>query len=122
VRIGTVRRPPRGVRKSQYAKGNWYDVWLPMLAPSAALMRESGLPHDRSHWKLFERRYVSELKQPDQSHLLNTLAALSRHANFSIGCYCSDERYCHRSILGRELQARGAVLAQPSTRRTRTGD
>lgn len=112
LRIGTVRRPPRGVPKSQFASQNWYDVWLPTLAPSGALMRATRLPGDRSKWTTFERRFEVELKRPEQAHLLDVLAALSHHANFSIGCYCTDERYCHRSILRRELHARGAAIRQ----------
>jgi uncharacterized protein YeaO (DUF488 family) len=110
VRIGTVRRPPRGVPKSQYARGNWYDVWLPTLAPSAALMRETRILENPAAWNVFARRFPAELKRPDAARLLDTLAALSHHANFSVGCYCADERRCHRSILRRELQDRGALV------------
>src|SRR3954453_6366873 len=88
TRIGTVRRPPRGVPKAEYAKQNWYDVWLPNLAPSAALMRATGIREGRTTWKMFERKFVAELSRPEASHLLDTLAALSHHASFSIGCYC----------------------------------
>jgi uncharacterized protein YeaO (DUF488 family) len=110
-RLGTVRRPPRGVRKGDYARGNWFDVWLPNLAPSAALMRATRILQDRSAWRGFERRFRAELKKPDAARLLDTLAVLSRTANFSIGCYCDDERFCHRSILRRELESRGAHLS-----------
>jgi uncharacterized protein YeaO (DUF488 family) len=110
LRIGTVRRPPRGVRKSQYAKENWFDVWLPDLAPSASLMRETQIQSDPGKWSTFARRFRGELKKPEQAHLLDVLAALSHHANFSIGCYCADESHCHRSILRRALLDRGAVL------------
>jgi len=110
LRIGTVRRPPRGVPKSQYASRNWYDVWLPNLAPSAALMRETSIQEDADAWNVFERRFLVELKKPETSHLLDTLAALSHHASFSVGCYCADERRCHRSILRRVLKARGAAV------------
>ena len=110
IRLGTVRRPPRGVRKSHYARENWYDVWLPALAPSAALLRKTKVLHDKSQWKVFERRYRSELKQPEQSHLLDMLAALSHQTNFSIGCYCEDEAQCHRSILRQVLGERGAEI------------
>jgi uncharacterized protein YeaO (DUF488 family) len=85
-------------------------VWLPALAPSAALLRKTSVLHDKSQWKVFERRYRSELKQPGPSHLLDMLAALSHQTNFSIGCYCVDEQECHRSILRSELRARGAKL------------
>lgn len=109
VRLGTVRRPPRGVRKSEYATQNWFDVWLPNLSPSAALMRESSVEDDAG-WRRLERRFSAELKRPDQSHLLDALAALSHVASFSIGCYCDDERRCHRSVLRRELVKRGAAV------------
>ena len=110
LRIGTVRRPPRGVRKEAYARENWYDVWLPNLAPSAALMSETSILTDRSAWPRFSRRYAAELKQPAQSHLLDMLAALSQQTDFSIGCYCEDEAHCHRSLLRRVLSDRGASL------------
>jgi uncharacterized protein YeaO (DUF488 family) len=110
VRIGTVRRPPRGVRKSQYAKHDWYDVWLPNLAPSATLMRATCIRPDGTGWRAFELRYRAEMKRPEQSHLLAVLAALSHTTNFSVGCYCADERHCHRSILRRLLQEHGAIV------------
>ncbi len=110
LRIGMVRRPPRGVKKTDYARQNWYDVWLPNLAPSEALMRERPLGDDEKSWRAFERRFQAELKQPDASHLLDLLAALSHAGNFSIGCYCNDEQRCHRSILRRELAKRGAAI------------
>ena len=110
LRIGTVRRPPRGVLKSQYARQNWYDVWLPNLAPSAALMRKTRMQDGGAGWSTFERRFLAELKRPEPAHLLDTLAALSHHARFSVGCYCADERRCHRSILRRALRERGAVV------------
>jgi uncharacterized protein YeaO (DUF488 family) len=109
LRIGTVRRPPRGVPKTQYARQNYYDVWLPSLAPSPALMGRRGtIGEDGRGWPAFERRFRAELKRPDPSHLLDVLAALSHAANFSIGCYCDDERRCHRSVLRSELEKRGA--------------
>ena len=109
LRFGTVRRPPRGVRKTDYAKKNWFDVWLPNLSPSAALMRKMSIGSD-SGWRTFERRFKAEMKRPDPSHLLDALAALSHVANFSVGCYCDDERRCHRSILRHELERRGALV------------
>ena len=109
-RLGTVRRPPRGVRKSDYAAQNYYDAWLPGLSPSAALISKTGILHDRSRWRAFSRRFESELKQPDASHLLDALAALSHTSNFAIGCYCEDEQVCHRSILRKVLAARGAAI------------
>lgn len=111
LRLGTVRRPPRGVPKAQYKRQNWYDVWLPNLAPSAALMRQTSIEEDGTGWSTFERRFRAELKQPGASHLLNMLAELSRTANFSVGCYCEDERRCHRSVLRSELEKRGARFA-----------
>jgi uncharacterized protein YeaO (DUF488 family) len=109
-RLGTVRRPPRGVRKTDYAKLNYYDVWLPALSPSSGLVRQALASTDDASWRQFDRRFTAELKHPDQVHLLDTLAALSHVANFSIGCYCEDERRCHRSILRRELKRRGADI------------
>jgi uncharacterized protein YeaO (DUF488 family) len=110
LRIGTVRRPPRGVRISQYAKRDLFDVWLPTLAPSAALMRKNSVREDGAGWVTFERRYRAEMKGRDASRVLNVLAALSRQTNFSVGCYCENERRCHRSILRSILRERRAVL------------
>lgn len=110
LRLGTVRRPPRGVKKTDYASGNWFDVWLPNLAPSAALMQKTNVLKDRSAWTRFERSFRAELARPDASHLLDALAALSHSADFAVGCYCDDERYCHRSILRAELEKRGASI------------
>ena len=111
LRIGTVRRPPRGVPKSKWASENWYDVWLPNLSPSAELMKSSNILADRSGWKKFESRFRAELKRPDQAHLIETLAALSQTSDFSIGCYCDDEKTCHRSILKDVLRAAGAKIS-----------
>jgi uncharacterized protein YeaO (DUF488 family) len=110
LRLGTVRRPPRGVRRDRYAVENWYDVWLPNLAPSAALLTIAKHIARDSEWKKFAARYEKEMAKPDASHLLDLLAALSQHASFSVGCYCEDESRCHRSILARLLKARGALL------------
>lgn len=110
VRFGTVRRPPRGVRKTQYAKLNYYDVWLPNLSPSEELLKKKLVKEDGSGWKIFAQRFSAELRQPDKSHLLEALAALSHITNFSIGCYCIDEKLCHRSILRDELKKRGAQI------------
>lgn len=109
-RLGTVRRPPRGVRKSDYAKLDYYDVWLPTLSPSDGLVRAALAAEDDASWRRFERRFTAELKRPDPARLLDALAALSHVANFSIGCYCEDERRCHRSILRRELDQRGSSI------------
>jgi uncharacterized protein YeaO (DUF488 family) len=111
-RLGTVRRPPRGVAKSQHAAQNWYDTWLPDLAPRAPLVAEAlQAGHDDGVWRRFERRYRAEMKQPAATRLLDLLALLSHHANFSVGCYCEDERRCHRSILRALLRERGAIVA-----------
>jgi uncharacterized protein YeaO (DUF488 family) len=110
LRLGTVRRPPRGVRKSQYTRHDWFDVWLPNLAPSASLMQKTLIQDDGTGWSRFARRYQAELNKPDQSRLLDMLAAFSHRTNFSVGCYCSDEGRCHRSILRRALRERGAAL------------
>lgn len=107
-RIGTVRRPPRGVPKSKFASGNWYDVWFPLLAPSDATVKVGlGAKTDRE-WAGFAKRYRSEMARPDASRALDLLAALSRTADFSVGCYCEDESRCHRSVLRGLLRERGA--------------
>lgn len=110
-RIGTVRRPPRGVRKEDYARLDYYDMWLPQLAPSDELLRtvKSGAI-TASTWKAFERRFLRELASPDNTRLLDLLAAFSKDVNFSIGCYCEEESRCHRSILREVLRKRGAVM------------
>jgi uncharacterized protein YeaO (DUF488 family) len=110
LRIGTVRRPPRGVEKSEYAKLDFFDVWLPNLSPSEDLLKKKLVKEDGANWKAFEQRFRAELKQPDKSHLLDALAALSHTTNFSIGCYCSNEKLCHRSILRDELKKRSALI------------
>ena len=110
LRVGTVRRPPRGVPKSQFASGNWYDVWLPLLAPSEATVKLGlGAQTDRE-WAAFAKRYRAEMARPDASRVLDLLAALSHSAHFSVGCYCADESRCHRSVLGELLRARGAEV------------
>jgi uncharacterized protein YeaO (DUF488 family) len=111
TRIGTVRRPPRGVPKSEFASGNWYDVWFPVLAPSVETMKLGQTAQTAAQWAAFIRRYRSEMAAPDAVHALNLLATLSRQANLSVGCYCEDEAHCHRSILRELLAARGARLA-----------
>lgn len=110
LRIGTVRRPPRGVPKSEFATRNYYDVWLPDLSPSPALVAQALGATDAKAWKAFERRFIAEMKKPGPSRLLDLLAALSHHTNFSVGCYCEDERRCHRSVLRTLLAARGATF------------
>jgi len=113
LRIGTVRRPPRGVPKNEFAKRNFYDVWLPILAPSDELLKQalSLTPEDARGWKSFERAYRRAMKAPDVSRLLDTLAALSQQTNFSVGCYCQNEERCHRSILRELLREHGALIA-----------
>ena len=114
LRIGTVRRPPRGVPKADFARRNFYDVWLPTLAPSEPLLKQAlgAVANDDARaWRQFVRRYRGEMKAPDARALLDTLAGLSHHGDFSVGCYCADESRCHRSILRELLAERGARLA-----------
>lgn len=111
LRIGTVRRPPRGVPKSAFAKQNWYDVWLPDLAPSEGLVKLGQRAEDEKDWAAFARKYRKEMASPARARVLDLLAALSQHADFSVGCYCEDEARCHRSVLRRLLAERGALLA-----------
>jgi uncharacterized protein YeaO (DUF488 family) len=112
LRLGTVRRPPRGVPKSEFAEQNYYDVWLPNLAPSQPLVTMALHSSDERTWKAFERKYRAEMKRPEAARVLDLLAALSHQANFSVGCYCENERRCHRSILERLLAERGAAFAR----------
>lgn len=111
VRIGTVRRPPRGVRKEEIAARDYYDVWFPVLAPSAETMGAFRKDPSESGWRRFVRQYRSEMARPEASHALGLLAVLSHGASFSVGCYCEDERRCHRSLLRELLRDRGATLA-----------
>ena len=110
LRIGTVRRPPRGVRKDDYAAKDIYDVWFPNLAPSEALLKSLSSPFDAVAWRTFSRRFAAEMKRPEARRDLDLLAALSHQANFAIGCYCADEARCHRSMLRTLLEARGADI------------
>ena len=110
LRIGTVRRPPRGVPKEKFASGNWYDVWLPALSPSEATVKLAQKATTDREWALFEKRYTKEMASPDCSRTLDLLAALSHQTDFSVGCYCEDESRCHRSILRRLLSERGAKM------------
>jgi uncharacterized protein YeaO (DUF488 family) len=110
LRIGTVRHPPRGVPKSRYASQNWYDVWLPELAPSRETLKLGRAAGTSRQWAAFVRRYRAEMAAPETARLIALLAALSRHSNFSVGCYCPDEAHCHRSILRALLKERGARL------------
>ena len=111
LRLGTVRRPPRGVPKAEFASRDFYDVWLPNLAPSDALLKAGLSARDARSWALFKRGYLAEMKAPDASRLLDLVAALSHRTNLSVGCYCADESRCHRSLLRELLQNRSADIA-----------
>lgn len=111
TRIGTVRRPPRGVPKTRFASDDWFDVWFPVLAPSLEAMKEGRGAATPAAWARFAKRYAVEMKAPAAAHALDLLAALSRTSDFSVGCYCEDEAHCHRSILRRLLATRGAKIA-----------
>ena len=108
LRLGTVRRPPRGVPKSDFAKRNFFDVWLPTLSPSDALVTQGLAAKDLKDWKKFEKAFLKEMNRSDASRVLDLLAALSHQTNFSVGCYCEDENRCHRSVLKALLQKREA--------------
>ena len=108
LRIGTVRRPPRGVPKSEFAKQNWYDVWFPNLSPSPETMTIGQNAKTDRDWAAFAKRFRTEMNAADASRALDLLAALSHQANFSVGCYCEDESRCHRSVLRALLVERGA--------------
>jgi len=110
LRLGTVRRPPRGVPKARFAKDDWYDVWLPDLAPSEALVKQALRARSDREWQAFVRKYRREMAAPDRARLLGLLAALSQASNFSVGCYCEDESRCHRSVLRALLREQGAKL------------
>lgn len=110
LRLGTVRRPPRGVPKTAFARLDYYDAWLPELAPSEALVKQAQAAATPAQWQSFRRKYLIELKQPTASRLLDLLAGLSRTADFSVGCYCEDESRCHRSVLREVLKQRKAEV------------
>ncbi|MDP2640634.1 MAG: DUF488 family protein [Betaproteobacteria bacterium] len=110
TRIGTVRRPPRGVPKADFASQNWYDVWFPNLAPSLATMKSGQAATTPREWLAFSRKYRAEMSNPESSRTIELLATLSQHANFSVGCYCEDESHCHRSILRALLVEKGAKV------------
>jgi uncharacterized protein YeaO (DUF488 family) len=111
LRLGTVRHLPRGVRKDRYAADNWFDVWLPHLAPSAALVKVGrSSAGDERAWKQFAARYRAEMNRPEAAHVLELVAALSQVTNLSVGCYCEDARFCHRTLLIAILGERGARL------------
>ncbi|OCK47043.1 hypothetical protein BA766_10225 [Stenotrophomonas maltophilia] len=112
LRIGTVRRPPRGVPRSEFAKQDWYDVWFPTLSPSAELVKQAHEAKTTADWNAFFRHYKAEMKAPDAAHALDLLAAISQHSDISVGCYCEDETHCHRTVLRELLVARAATLAE----------
>lgn len=116
LRIGTVRRPPRGVPKERFSKDDWYDVWLPNLSPSPELVKSAQEARSAREWEAFARKYRAEMGQPENARVLELLAALSHTADFSVGCYCVDESRCHRSILRELLAERGAKLESATAR------
>ena len=115
TRVGTVRRPPRGVPKSLVAAQNWYDVWFPVLAPSVETMKLGQHADTPAEWAAFVRKFRTEMSKPEPSHSLSLLAALSQHCNFSVGCYCESEERCHRSVLRELLVEKGAKVAPKRT-------
>ncbi len=110
LRIGTVRRPPRGVPRKDFARLDWYDTWFPNLAPSLATMKLAQQAATPAQWTVFVRKYRAEMASPGNRHAIALLAALSHHSNFSVGCYCEDASHCHRSILRQLLEAAGATF------------
>ncbi len=112
IRIGTVRRPPRGVPKAEFASQNWYDVWFPNLAPSVETMKLGQEGKTPAQWAKFVKKYRAEMAASENSHVIDLLAALSHQTNFSVGCYCENEAHCHRSVL-RELLAEGGAKIEP---------
>ena len=112
TRIGTVRRPPRGVPKAKFASQNWYDVWFPNLAPSVKTMKLGQEAKTPAQWAKFVKKYRAEMATPENSHAIELLAALSHQSNFSVGCYCENEAHCHRSVLRELLATRGAKMAR----------
>ncbi len=111
LRIGTVRRPPRGVPKAEFAARDWYDVWFPNLAPSLESMKLALHAKTPAEWTAFARKYRAEMARPESAHAIALLAALSHRTDFSVGCYCADESRCHRSLLRELLAAAGAKMA-----------
>jgi len=110
TRIGTVRRPPRGVPKAQFSSHNWYDVWFPNLAPSIETMKRGQAAASPAQWAAFTKKYRAEMAQPEARHALALLAVLSHTTNFSVGCYCEHENRCHRSVLRQLLIENGATI------------
>jgi uncharacterized protein YeaO (DUF488 family) len=113
TRIGTVRRPPRGVPKTEFASQNWYDVRFPNLAPTPETVKLGQAAKTAAQWAAFTKKYRAEMATPESSHTIELLAALSHQCNFSVGCYCEDEARCHRSVLRELLVRKGAELAEP---------
>ncbi len=111
TRLGTVRRPPRGVPKAEFASRDWYDLWFPTLAPSVATMKLAQAATTPGQWAAFRKKYRAEMAKPDSNHAVELLAVLSRQTNFSVGCYCADEAHCHRSVVRALLVEKGAVVA-----------
>jgi len=111
TRIGTVRRPPRGVPRTEFATGNWYDVWYPNLAPSVETMKLGQAAETPAQWNAFTRKYRAEMATPENVRNLELLAMLSHGSDFSVGCYCEDESHCHRSVLRELLREKGAKVA-----------
>jgi uncharacterized protein YeaO (DUF488 family) len=111
IRIGTVRRPPRGVPKTAFASQNWYDVWFPNLAPSVATMKLGQAAGTEAQWAAFAKKYRAEMATPENARTIELLARLSHQTNFSVGCYCENESHCHRSVLRTLLREKGAALA-----------
>jgi uncharacterized protein YeaO (DUF488 family) len=111
LRLGTVRRPPRGIRKTEYAAKNFYDIWLPALAPSPASVKQALAARSERDWNRFVKTYRREMAATNESATLDLLAALSHQADFSVGCYCADESHCHRSVLRDLLLERGALVS-----------
>jgi uncharacterized protein YeaO (DUF488 family) len=112
IRIGTVRRPPRGVPKTEFATQNWYDVWFPNLAPSIETMKQGQEAKTPAQWAAFFKKYRAEMATPENTHTIELLAMLSHQTNFSVGCYCENEEHCHRSVLRALLVEKGAILAK----------
>jgi uncharacterized protein YeaO (DUF488 family) len=110
LRLGTVRRPPRGVAKTDYAAKNYFDVWLPTLAPTPASVKMALAAKSQAEWQRFVKQYRREMSGTNETAVLNALAALSHRTNFSVGCYCADEAHCHRAILRQLLNERGAKI------------
>ena len=111
TRIGTVRRPPRGVPKAEFATRDFYDVWFPNLAPSLETMKLGQAAETEAQWKAFTKKYRTEMAEPEAQHALALLATLSAQTNFSVGCYCENEAHCHRSVLRELLAEKGAALS-----------